>query len=296
MKNNKIIFLSYSIIIIIILSYFFISKQTVVINDKTATEVIAVIDIKKALTQHPEYKQLETLKNALTMVEQYSEFKFKQEESLGADFALTQEKELAISNHKRELQKKFLLKEEDLTKEIKNQLEQEKEKVNASFNPEIFNIHLKFKTLNLGEPEKEVLSRQLQKLLLQRDAEFAEIEEKYKLILKQKKSQLNNEQKLAEEDYLKQVEVEYKNKPMLMNEPSEYNQNKELKESKRVEIENLKVKIKKLEEHLISEVKDEVVNMAITRKITIVMDKVFLNITAIDLTDDIIAELKRKNN
>ena len=123
MKNNKIIFLSYSIIIIIILSYFFISKQTVVINDKTATEVIAVIDIKKALTQHPEYKQLETLKNALNMVEQYSEFKFKQEESLGADFALTQEKELAISNHKRELQKKFLLKEEDLTKEIKNQLE-----------------------------------------------------------------------------------------------------------------------------------------------------------------------------
>ena len=57
MKNNKIIFLSYSIIIIIILSYFFISKQTVVINDKTATEVIAVIDIKKALTHHPEYKQ-----------------------------------------------------------------------------------------------------------------------------------------------------------------------------------------------------------------------------------------------
>ena len=49
MKNNKIIFLSYSIIIIIILSYFFISKQTVVINDKTATEVIAVIDIKKAI-------------------------------------------------------------------------------------------------------------------------------------------------------------------------------------------------------------------------------------------------------
>ena len=140
------------------------------------------------------------------------------------------------------------------------------------------------------------MTRQLQKLLLQRDAEFAEIEEKYKLILKQQKSQLNNEQKLAEEDYLKQVEVEYKNKPMLMNEPSEYNQNKELKESKRVEIENLKVKIKKLEEHLISEVKDEVVKMAITRKITIVMDKVFLNITAIDLTDDIIAELKRKNN
>lgn len=49
-----------------------------------------------------------------------------------------------------------------------------------------------------------------------------------------------------------------------------------------------------MEEHLISEVKDEVVKMAITRKITIVMDKVFLNITAIDLTDDIIAELKEK--
>ena len=82
----------------------------------------------------------------------------------------------------------------------------------------------------------------------------------------------------------------------VMNEPAEDNQNKELKESKRAEIENLKVKIKKLEEHLISEVKDEVVKMAITRKITIVMDKVFLNITAIDLTDDVIAELKRKNN
>ena len=65
---------------------------------------------------------------------------------------------------------------------------------------------------------------------------------------------------------------------------------------KKKEITHMKVKIKKLEEHLISEVKDEVVKMAVTRKITIVMDKVFLNITAIDLTDDIIAELKRKNN
>ena len=56
-----------------------------------------------------------------------------------------------------------------------------------------------------------------------------------------------------------------------------------------------KLKIKQMEDHLNSEVRDEAIKIAVSRKIDIVFNNVFMNITAIDLTDDVIAEIKRRN-
>ena len=50
-----------------------------------------------------------------------------------------------------------------------------------------------------------------------------------------------------------------------------------------------------MEDHLNSEVRDEAIKIAVSRKIDIVFNNVFMNITAIDLTDDVIAEIKRRN-
>lgn len=295
MKNNKILFISFSIILISILSSYFISKNKVVEETTLPTEVMAVVDIKKAVTQHPEYKRLEALKKSLSMIEIYSKKRFEQEQKVGLDFALDQEKELAISNKKRTLEQEAVVKENEINKNIKKQLEIEQDRISAKYNPEIFNIHLKFKTLKLGDSEAEALSKQLQTLLLSRDAELAEVQEKYGLILADMKKQIQSENEIEEETYSKQIEGEFKNKYNDLKLEDDSIDFKENEESKLAEIENLKFKIKQMEDHLNSEVRDEAIKIAVSRKIDIVFNNVFMNITAIDLTDDVIAEIKRRN-
>lgn len=296
MKNNKILLVSFSIILISIVSYFFISNHPVVEETTLPTEIIAVVDIKKIVTQHPEYKKIEAMKNALNMVENYSKKRFEKDQTLGVEFTLDQEKELAKSNNKRDLQRKLVDREKDINNKIEKQMELEQEKINAKYNPEIFNIHLKFKTLKLGDSEAESLSKQLQSLLLSRDAELAEVQEKYNIISTGLRKQAQAEIKVEEDNYSKQIDDEFKNNNNDLEVEQVPVELKETEESKMAEIESLKLKIKQMEDQLVKEVKDETIKLAVSRKINVVFDNVFMNITAINLTDDVIAEINRRNN
>ena len=276
-------------------------------------EKIAVVNWDKVLAEHPQYTRLQKLKEEYSLLLD----RRKEQEIIGR----TQMSSLAkLYQLKRNSKQSFLsadfytrmaeqqtLEQEKLKKlsnqmadEIDKELADEEAKMNEHYRLQIFNLRLKLDTIRMMPEERKKLEAELQAVQAAREQD--------RMLLARHKMGLVNQRMKPHVDamrnrldaYARQLQMQMqasmlkdagKDASVLQKAPSAL---KELLETVDGELDKRQQSIETLETSLKKDMESAVTKLAKERKYTVVFYKYRMNVSADDITGDVIAALKRQ--
>lgn len=279
---------------------------------------VGIIDMSRAIKAHPRYAELGSLGqqyNALAAkagMQQKTEVPVQESQtvpdtpnpSAGINAALEQEYNAKMANKKAELTAALNAKAEKLHSNLAAELKAYTDELDKTYQPQIFSIQLKIKTVQVSKEEMAVLQGQLDKLSNERAAKIAA---KEKELARQMDEQMAPEQAAIEQQlsaYSAQLNADLSQKAAMQsadiasrNQPpapapvpakpqstgvsrSELDQQLAMKQRE----------IDALQQFIIDDIRDKAAKVAVERKLETVLAKVQVNVSAVDITGEVISQ------
>ena len=275
---------------------------------------IGIIDMQKALKAHPKYQDLVRLKKELNTMAAVNE----QQQNLqidnqipmlnqGAlDDALQQKENQARIAQKAELSEGLKRKNKELMNQFEKELEAEAAEINSYYQPIIFDLKLKIETANITEDARKQLSEKRMNLENERNQKIGQKQQEYmhKLNTVMDEERRKGEIKLAEqrkqieevtntEKSVKQEEINTRNNQTMsnQNELVKLNVNQAVKGKEAMIYKEQEITV--LEESMHNDIASKVAKIAIEKNLVTVLAMVQINVSAMDITDLVIAEFKK---
>lgn len=286
-------------------------------QDTAAPAGIGVIDLNKAVEVHPKYQQLLTLKKELNTIVAQAEVEQQQAaakakpqaggllppDGAALNTALEQEFKEKMAAKQAELQQTLAAKAGDLHSKLETELKEYSSEVDQEYQPQIFNLQLKLKTVQLSQEELTALQAEVQKLQQIRSEKLA-IKEKE--LSERMNASLAPEQAAAEQQlaaYAKELQAELAQKAAAAS--------AEIAARNQASLDSLapdpgavtgqlaqqagmkRQEIQVLEEFILQDVRDKAAKIAAERQLDSVIANVQVNVSAMDITEAVIAEFKK---
>ena len=275
---------------------------------------IGIIDMQKALKAHPKYRDLVRLKkelNTMTAVnEQQQNLQIDNQIPMlnqGAlDDAMQQKENQARIAQKSELTEGLKRKNKELTDQFEKEFDAEAAEINSYYQPIIFDLKLKIETANITEDARKQLSEKRMNLENERNEKIGQKQQEYmhKLDTVMGEERRKGEIKLAEqskqieeatntEKGVKQEEINTRNQQTMsnQNELVKLNVNQAVKGKEAMIYKEQEIAV--LEESMHNDIAGKVAKIAIEKNLATVLATVQVNVSAMDITDLVIAEFKK---
>lgn len=280
---------------------------------------IGIIDMAKAVQAHPRYNEFLSQKQELNTLVAQGQAQARQQAAVAAtpqlsassiqdsaalNAALEQEFKEKMTAKQSELHQKLSVKAEALRQQLTDQMNAYTAELDKEYQPQIFNLQLKLKTVQLKKEEMEALQTEIEKLQQTRhemltlkekqlaeqmDAAMAPEQAAVEQQLADFSKQLNSQ--LAEKAAVKGAEISSRNQAGIsaLTTSTADNGLRELEQKAGLK----RQEIAALEQTIIQDVRDKAAKVAAERQLDSVITNVQVNITAVDITEAVIAEFKK---
>jgi len=288
-----------------------------------ASGPVGVIDMDAAIKAHPKYQQLKTLQQQYsTLAAQADAAKQAQSaarsgngsavlpqsgpvsDDAALNAAMQQEFSEKMAAKQAELKQSLAAKADRVQRDLSAEFKAYSEQVDQEYQPQIFSIQLKLKTVQLSKEEMAALQAELEKLQNARSEKLAAKEQELKARmdkimapeqeaveqqLNAYAGQLNAE--MSQKAAAKSAEITARNitpatGSMMLPDSGLRSDLEEQLAMKRQEISVLK-------EFIIQDIRDKVAKVAAERRLDTVLTNIQVNVSAMDITDAVIAEFKK---
>jgi len=274
---------------------------------------VGVIDMTKAVQAHPKYQQLIVLKQQLNTLIAQAQAKQQPISSLSSakplqdhaalNTALEQEYKEKMSAKQSELHQALVAKADQLRSQLATEFKEYTEEIDKEYQPQIFSLQLKLKTLQLSKEEMASFQAELEKLqqtrsekLTAKEKQLSEQMDKTmapeQVAVEQElaaySQQLNNQ--LAQKAAAKGAEIEARNSFSAADANAAAVSNmRELEQQAGMK----RQEISALEQAIIQDVRDKAAKVAAERQLDTIIANVQINVNAMDITEAVIAEFKK---
>jgi Skp family chaperone for outer membrane proteins len=277
---------------------------------------VGVVDIKKAVQSHPKYNQLLSLEQEArtiaaqaeaqqaAMAQKAQEALVLPEASQGElaemNKAFQQEFTDKMSVKEKEINTRLAAKENAIHQTLTGELKTYADALDKEYQPQIFNLQLKLKTVQLTKEEAASLQEQLQSLQTQYSDKMSQKQNQLSAQMNEKMApdkaaaaqELEAYSKLVNEEIsklasAKQAEIAARNVktlPMTSNQATDtIGQQLAMKQQE----------IQALQNSIIQDIKDKTGKIAIESGFEAVLTNVVINVSGVDITDAVIAECNK---
>lgn len=281
-------------------------------TDTTPQSTVGVVAVNKAIQAHSKYPAVEQLQQEInTLQRQITAIKDQPSPAPGGSLtaaaaasinqAAEQEFTAKMAAKHEALSAQFNERARELRQELEEKLAAYTQEIDKDYHPQIFNLQLKLKTVRLTEEEAKALQGELEKLQNERGAKLAakqsELAKEMEAALAAEKDRLNQE--LAAYQQALNAELQQKvaaEKAALASRslpqtvaPAAGEARAELERQLAAKQQELKA----LQQAINKDLEDKVAQIAGKRGLTTVLTEVGVNVSAVDITDSVIAEFKK---
>ncbi|WP_126720621.1 OmpH family outer membrane protein [Lucifera butyrica] len=282
----------------------------------TFTPKMGLIDMQKAIQSHPRYKDFQEMQkqyNTLVLKLKTAQGQARaanggpapqalsSQQAAGLDETLSAEFKSKMTAQQNTLQAQLNEKLTQVRSDLNKQMDEYKAEVDKTYQPQIFNLQLKLKTLRLSKEEMTSLQQQLEQLQNERDA---------KLAAKQKELQAKMNEAMAPESKAMQTELDQYAKQLR----AELDQEGAAKRAQMLaaaplippvapaagandelvgQLNSLKEQMQTLQEQIVQDIRDKTAKVAAEKGLDTVLTNVTVNASGVDVTDAVIAEFKK---
>ncbi|GBG58047.1 hypothetical protein SPFL3102_01767 [Sporomusaceae bacterium FL31] len=289
-------------------------------KDTNATPAsVGVIDMTKAVQAHPKYQQLNTLKQQFNMLVAQAQAQSKQQpgsslssvkplqDHAALNTAFEQEYKEKMSAKQSELHQSLVAKADQLRSQLATEFKEYTDEIDKEYQPQIFSLQLKLKTLQLSKEELAAFQAELEKvqqirsdklavkekqLTEQMDKTMAPAQVAVEQELAAYSQQLNNQ--LAQKAAAKGAEIEARNSAVAdanrLANAATSNQIREIEQQAGMKKQEASV----LEQAIIQDVRDKAAKVAAERQLDTIITNIQINVNAVDITEAVIAEFKKQ--
>lgn len=279
-----------------------------------ATPQVGVINVDKAIQAHPKYADYQRLQreyNTLTAqaaAEKQSAQQAQAQENAmpdgavqGLNEALGQEFNTKVAAKQNEISARLNQKADQVRRDLSGQFDAYTKEIDSTYQSEIFSLQLKLKTVQLSKEEMEALQKQLEQLQGERSAKLAakdkELSAQLEEAMAPEKAAAEKELSAyaAEVNAALQQQVAAKSAEIaarVQTAPlqSQASQGRsELEQQAALKSQEIAV----VQDFIIKDIQDKTAKIAAERGLEAVLGVYKVNITAVDITDAVIAEVKK---
>lgn len=268
---------------------------------------LGVIDMAKALQAHPRYREIGQLEKEYEILRQQLEQQassssgeppaFAAGDSSGQKDAQEQEFNSRMAEKQNELQKQLQEKAEAVHKELGTQLQEFAEALDKEYQPRIFSLQLKMKTVQLSKEDLENAQKELDALQKEHSDKLAAKEKEFAV---QMNGRMAPEQVAAEKDlaaYAGKLQTEIvqrtPDKAASLVPNATAASNSAMQQDLMQQLDKKRQEITGLREIILKDVTDKTASVANAQGLTAVLANVRTNLSAEDITQAVIAEFKK---
>jgi len=279
-----------------------------------ATPQVGVINVDKAIQAHPKYADYQRLQreyNTLTAqaaAEKQSAQQAQAQDTAmpddavqGLNEALGQEFNTKVAAKQNEISTRLNQKADQVRRDLSGQFDAYTKEIDSTYQSEIFSLQLKLKTVQLSKEEMEALQKQLEQLQGERSAKLAA---KDKELSAQLEAAMAPEKAAAEKElsaYAAEVNAALQQQAAAKSaeiaarvqtaplQPQASQGRSELEQKAALKSQEIAV----LQDSIIKDIQDKTAKIAAERGLEAVLGVYKVNITAVDITDAVIAEVKK---
>lgn len=278
---------------------------------------VGIIDMNKAVKGHPKYNQFLTLeKQANTIAAKVEQATMTQQNQSNLTMpevpqgnmaelnkAFEQEYNEKMAAKQKEMNTRLAAKEAALHKTLSEELKAYSEEVDKEFQPQIFNLQLKLKTVQLTKEETTSLQGELETLQAQH---AKKMDEKQAQLVKKMEQTMAPEQAAAEEELgaysnqlnqelskqaaAKEAEMAVRNTPPA---PTPSTTKLPVDDDLSQQLVMKQQEMQALQDSIIENIKDKTGKVAVERGFEAVLTNALVNINGVDITDAVIAECNK---
>lgn len=287
-------------------------------KDTNATPAsVGVIDMTKAVQAHPKFQQLNALKQQFNTLIAQAKAKQQSGTSLPSvkplqdpaalNTVFEQEYKEKMSAKQSELHQRLAAKADQLRSQLGAEFKDYTGEIDKEYQPQIFSLQLKLKTLQLSKDEMAALQAELEKVqqirnekLAAKEKQLAEQMDKTmapaQVAVEQElaaySQQLNNQ--LAQKAAAKGAEIEARNSSLTdansLANAAASNQIREIEQQAGMKKQEVSV----LEQAIVEDVRDKAAKVAAERQLDTIITNIQMNVNAVDITEAVIAEFKKQ--
>ena len=287
-------------------------KQTV--EEKKAAPVaqVGIVNVQKTIQAHPRYAAYQDLQKQYTTLAAQAESQQQAEKQepagpagisdsalQGIHETLNQEFNSKMTAKQEEINSRLSQKAEQISRDLSAEFESYGKEVDQTYQPQIFSLQLKLKTVQLTKEETEKLQKQLEALQTERTAKLAakekELGDKMNSAMTAEKSAAGKELDayaaqlhagLEQQGAAKTAELAARVQPLPVKETSPVQAGLEQKMGMKQQ------EIMAMENAIMKDIADKAGKIATARNLEAVLGQYIVNVSAVDITDDVIKELR----
>lgn len=277
---------------------------------------VGIIDMQQAVKAHPKYKDHEALQTEVNTIKQQLESyhpaaaadKSAAPSAAGGDMAGVQ------ASLEQEFNQKMTARHTAINQSLEKQaaqfrqnLEQELNsyvaEIDQTYQPQIFNLQLKIKTVQLSQTEMEPLRQEMEKLQAERNekvnAKQKELEARMEQLMAPEKKKAESElqaysqqlnAEMASRAAAKQAEFSQR---LSASTPAASDAGDDTRAKLEQQLAAKEQELSALENSIVEDIRDKVGKVAVAKGLDSVLTNIKLNISAVDITADVIAEFKK---
>ncbi len=280
-------------------------------ENTAVTAELGIVDLPRAVQAHPEYQQLLTLKKELnTIVARMNASRPSGAlpqtgplpDNTALNTALEQEYQEKMTARQAQLRQELAAKAEEKHKQLVSELEDYRAEVDREYQPQIFNLQLKLKTVQLTAEQMTALQAELEQLQQARSEKLLTKEKELtgRMEAAMAPEQTKIEQQLAA--YASQLQADLSRQAALKSaeiaarhtEQGNSNAAGAVDDELAQQAGSKRQEIAALEQSIIQAVRDKAAQVAAERGLDSVIANIRMNINAVDITEAVIAGLRNK--
>lgn len=274
---------------------------------------IGIIDMQKAVEGHPKYNQVTILQQEYDLLAAKLERELRQsaDTTLLSDFsqpgqameqvnrALEQEFNSKMAAKQNEVNEILTAKAQGFQQQLSDEFKAYSEQVDAEYNPQIFNLQLKMKTVQITQEEGAALQSQMEKLQQERaeklNRKHQELAGRMEQLMAPEKAAAEKTMNayaqevqtlLSQKATEKGAELSKRQNPLPVPDGSLSTQAQQQLTAKRQEIEAL-------QQYIVENIRTQTGKVAVAKGLDAVITKVLVNVSAVDITDEVIAQCNK---
>ena len=307
-KKKWLIFGMALVLVIAVFGYFFVFEK----NPVSINNTIGIIDLDKAISAHPKYKLwlrekqheeeliAEAQQEAYDVMQKEQQVQNKFDVNLQDSMKKLFEEEFnsRMKAKQEELMQSIDAKVQEVKKPLQEEFENYARQVNKEYDTKLFDLHLKLKVLSVEEQQHHDIVDKINALKQEQNEKLfvksQEIDARLQEAIKPELNQINIEMN----KYSEELNKEFSNKMSTSAQgmfPAISLSSNVAKEIQKIENKVIlkQQENKALYDQIVHDVKHKAIEIAIKKELNVVITDYKVNINAVDITDLVIAEIKK---
>lgn len=274
------------------------------------SSAIGIIDMAKVIKSHPKYTELDRfhkqMNNLVAEIEQRSispqpagvAGALSGSAEQGLANAMEQEFNAQMAQKQTEIESRLNVKADQIKGELSAAMRVHVAEVDQEYQPRIFSLQLKLKTVQLAKEEAEKIQKEIEALQAERYSKLAPKEQELAVELQARMLPLQTAAREELSAYAQELNA--RNQKVYAQKAAELSSRASLALASEPAIAGLeqqaamkKQEIAALEEYIIKDIRDKAAKVAAEKKLDTVLASIRMNIQAVDISDAVIAEFKK---